>query len=60
MKIYRHDQTVLINGVSKTVKNECEGLGQLLGYREMYYKIKQIHGIKATKGQAYAALTDVD
>ena len=31
-----------------------------MGYRAMYQKIRQVHVLNVTRGQAYAAMTDVD
>ena len=58
--IYRHDKNVTVDGVTEAIKKECEGPGQLLGYRAMYHKIRQVHGLNITGDQVYATLTDVD
>ena len=50
-KIYRHDKNVTVDEVTKTIKKECEGLGQLMGYRAMYHKIRQVHGLNVTRDQ---------
>ena len=31
-----------------------------MGYRAMYQKLRQAHGLNVTRDQAYAAMTDVD
>ena len=59
-KIYRHDKNVTVDEVTETIKKECEGPGQLLGYCAMYHKIRQVHGLNVTRDQVYAAMTDVD
>ena len=58
-KIYRHDKNVTIDEVTQTTKKECEGSGQLLSYRAMYHKIRQMHSLNVTRDQVYAAMTDV-
>ena len=58
-KIYRHDKNVTVDEVTETIKKECEGPGQLLGYCAMYHKIRQVHGLNVTRDQVYAAMTDV-
>ena len=55
-KIYRHGKNVTVDEVPETIKKECEGPGQLLGYRTMYHKIRQVRG---TRDHVYAAMTDV-
>ena len=57
--IYRHDKNVTIDEVTEAIRKECEGPGQLLGYRAVYHKIRQIHGLNVTSDQIYAAMTDV-
>ena len=59
-KIYFHDKNVTVDEVTETIKKECEGPGQLLGYCAMYHKIRQVHGLNITRDQVYAAMTDVD
>ena len=58
--IYRHDKNVTIGEVTEAIKKECKGPGQLLGYRAMYQKIRQVHGLNVTRDQVYAAMIDVD
>ena len=48
-KIYRHDKNVTVDEVTETIKKECEGSGQLLGYRTMYHKIRQVHRLNVTR-----------
>ena len=60
LNIYRHDKNVTVDEVTEAVKKACGGLGQLLGYRAMYHKIRQVHVLNATKDQTYAAMTDID
>ena len=58
--IYSHENIVTVDEVTEAIKKECEGPGQLLGYRVMYHKIRQVHGFNVTGIQVYAAMTDVD
>ena len=58
--ISRHNKNVTVNEVTEAIKKECEGPGQLLGHRAMYHKIRQVHGLNATRDQVYAAMTDAD
>ena len=58
--IYRHAKNVTIDEVTEAIKKECKGPGQLLGYRAMYQKIRQVHGLNVTRDQVYAAMIDVD
>ena len=58
-KIYFHDKNVAVDEVTETIKKECEGPGQLLGYCAMYHKIRQVHGLNVTRDQVYAATADV-
>ena len=38
--IFRHDKNVTIDAVKNAVKKECNGPGQLLGYRALQLKIR--------------------
>ena len=58
--IYRHGKNVTVDKVTEAIKEECEGPGQLLGYRTMYNEIRQVHRLNFTRGQVYAAMTDAD
>ena len=58
--IYRHNKNATVDEVTEAIKKECEGPGQLLDYRLMYHKIRQVHGLNITRDQVYAAMTDVD
>ena len=53
------EETVTIDEVTEAIKKEREGPGQLLDYRAMYHKIRQVHGLNVTRDQVYAAMTDV-
>ena len=44
-KIYRHDKNVTVDEVTETIKKESDGPGQLLGYRAVYHKIRQVHDL---------------
>ena len=52
-------KNVTVDEVTETIKKECEGPRQSLGYRAMYHKIRQGHGLNVTRDQLYAAMTDV-
>ena len=58
--IYRHDKNVTVDEFTEAIKKECKGPRQLLGYRAMYQKIRQVHGLNVTRDQVYAAMIDVD
>ena len=58
-EVYCHDKNVTIDEVTETIKKACEGSGQLLGYRAMHHKIRQVHGLNVTRDQVYAAMTYV-
>ena len=58
--IYRHDKNVTVDEVTEAIKKECKGPGQLFGYRAMYHKIRQVHGLNVTRDQVHAVMTDVD
>ena len=60
LNIYCHDKNVTVDEVTGAIKKECEGPGQLLGYRAVYHKIRQVHDLNVTRDQVYAAMTDVD
>ena len=55
---YRHDKNVTVDEVTEVIKKGCERPGQLLGYRTMYHKIRQGHGLNITRDQVYAAMTE--
>ena len=58
--IYRHDKNVTVDEVTEAIQKEREGSGQVLGYRAMYHKIRQVHGPNVTRYQVYVVMTDVD
>ena len=58
-KIYCHDKNVTEDEVTETIKKECEGRRQLLGYHAMYHKIRQVHGLNFRRDQVYTAMTNV-
>ena len=60
LNIYCHDKNITVDEVTEAIKKECKGHGQLLGYRAIYHKIRQDHGLNVTRDQVYAAMTDVD
>ena len=59
-KVYGHDKTTIVGEATEAIKKECEGPGELLGYRTMLHKIKQVHDLNVTRDQVYATMTDVD
>ena len=58
-KIYCHDKNVTEDEVTETIKKECEGPRQLLGYHAMYHKIRQVYGLNFRRDQVYTAMTNV-
>ena len=58
--IYRHNKNITADKVTVAVKKECEGPEQLLSYRAMYHKVRQVHGLNVTRDQVYAAMTNAD
>ena len=50
------DRNVTIDQIQTAVKNEMEGPGQLLGYRALHKKIRQVHDLKVPRDVVYAAM----
>ena len=58
--IFYHYKNVFLNAVKEAVKEELNGPGKVLGYREIQLKIKQKNVVKVTRNQVYDVMTDVD
>ena len=58
--IYYHDKNVSVDKVKEAVKKELDGPGKLLGYREMYHKVRQDHELKVPRDLVHAAMYDLD
>ena len=54
--IYCHEKTASINYVTETVKADAD----MLGYRAIHYKRRQIHGINATRDKVSIVMADAD
>ena len=52
------DRNVTIGQLQTAVRNEVEGPGQLLGYRALHKKIRQVHDLKVPRDLVYAAMYD--
>ena len=58
--IHCNDKSVWAQDVKSAINKELMGSGQLLGYRAMHLKIKNIHGLNMPRDLVYAAMTDLD
>ena len=52
------DRNVTIDQIQTAVRKEMEGPGQLLGYRALHKKIRQVHDLKVPRDVVYAAMYD--
>ncbi|XP_028412603.1 uncharacterized protein LOC114535505 [Dendronephthya gigantea] len=52
------DRNVTIDQLQTAVRKEMEGPGQLLGYRALHKKIRQVHDLKVPRDLVYAAMYD--
>ena len=59
-EIFYNDESVDVEELRTAVANELKGPGKLLGYRAMHKKIRQEHGLNATRDQVYAVMADLD
>lgn len=59
-KIYHHDKNSIAGEITEAINKVCEGPRQLLGYRAMHHKIRQVYGLNVTMDQLYATMIDVD
>ena len=53
------DYEVDIEDVKEAVRREMDGPGQLLGYRSMQQKIREIHGLNVPRDVVYAVMKEV-
>ena len=58
--IFFNDGAVKVDHVTKAFETEPNGPGKLLGYRAMYKKIRQEHGLNVTKDQVYDVMNEQD
>lgn len=49
-----------LNDVQVAVQEEMKGPGQLLGYRALHKKIREIHHLKVPRDVVYAMMAEVD
>ena len=54
------DYDVDLEDVKQAVKAELEGPGKLLGYRAMQQKIREVHGLNASRDVVYAVMGEAD
>ena len=54
------DYDVDVNAVEDAIAKEISGPGQLLGYRAMHQKIREIRGLHVSRDLVYAVMTKVD
>ena len=59
-EIYYNDPDVEVCEVAEAVQRELDGPGRLLGYRAMHRKVRQEHGVKATRDQVYDVMRILD
>ena len=48
-----------IEDVKEAVRREMDGPGQLLGYRSMQQKVREIHGLNVPRDVVYAVMKEV-
>jgi hypothetical protein len=58
--IFFTDREVSVDQVKEAVQKEIQGPGQLLGYRAMQNKIRQVHGLNVPRDLVYAVMYDID
>ena len=54
------DYNIEVNDVEDAVEKEISGLGELLGYRAMHRKIREIHGLNVPRDLVYQVMSKVD
>ena len=54
------DYDVDINELKDVVKTEMEGPGNLLGYRALHKKIREVHGLNVPRDLVYAMMKEVN
>ena len=58
--VYKNDRSITIQEVYDAVEDELKGPGQLLGYRAMHQKLKQMRHLNVPRDLVYAIMTDLD
>ncbi len=58
--IFFTDREVSVDQVKEAVQKEIQGPGQLLGYRAMQNKIRQVHGLNVPHDLVYAVMYGID
>ena len=54
------DYNIEVNDVEDAVEKEISGPGELLGYRAMHRKIREIHGLNVPRDLVYQVMSKVD
>lgn len=54
------DYEVDVEEVKNAVEKELNGPGNLLGYRALHKKIREIHGLNVPRNLVYAVLSELD
>jgi hypothetical protein len=52
--------SIELEDVKKAVKKELDGPGVLLGYRAMQQKVREVHGLDASRDLVYAVMGEAD
>ena len=58
--IFFNDGAVKVDHVTKAFETEPNGPGKLLGYRAMYKKIRQEHGLNVIKDRVFDVMNEQD
>ncbi len=59
-EIFYTDVDVTVEQVEQVVRQELEGPGNMLGYRAMQKKIRQVHDIRVPRDLVHAVMYDID
>ena len=54
------DYNTNVDDVTRAVEKEMNGPGQLLGYRALHKKIREVHALNVPRNVVYDVLTDVN
>ena len=54
------DYEIDLEDVKRAVKKELDGPGVLLGYRAMQQKVREVHGLNASRDLVYAVMGEAD
>ena len=54
------DYEIELNDLEEAVRKEMNGPGNLLGYRALHRKIREVHGQKVPRDLVYVMMTEVD